>query len=350
MKGFYRTLSICTVFCSSVVFAESDDSLNAEEYVEITNESIEVVNLDAKYAEEFAQLAEKFAEQADKSTKAAAEYAKFLENYEENERKYIDHMKNAAEEAEKFVEKSERLKDSPNDFLGRFDTSFASDILDVGCGDGEVASFMARINPEATVIGIDISSSMVEFAKESFSDQENLFFAVQDVQSLSLNGKFDLITSFNVMQWVQDQRKALSSFYKSLAHGGKLCIQMQAGLPRAMESALSDMVSSERWAEYFTDFSPDWQLYQAREYGPLLKDAGFSIVRLQTFTKREIFSSREEFHGFLNEWLPHLNSIPPYLHNAFINELINFYLEEQTDDGKEGIRFFVPALEVVATK
>jgi len=360
---------MCAVICSSALFAESDEVLNEEEIVEIAvvstevvdvdgsieiaeseEEAIEIVDPEAIAAEEFARRAEQLKEQAEKSPLAAAKYAEFLENYDENFEKYMEHAKLAAKEVEAYAEKSERLKDSPNKFLGQFDTYFASNILDVGCGDGKVASFMARNNPEAIVTGIDISPSQIELAEEKFSDQENLFFEIQDASSIRSKKQFDLITSFNVMQWVEDQSIALSGFYRSMAPGGKLCIEMQAGLPRALESALTEMISSVKWAEYFTEFSPVWNFCQAREYGPLLKDAGFSIERLQSYSKCEAFSSRVEFHGFLKEWIPHAKQVPEYLQDAFINELINFYQYELADDEVEGIRFSVPTLVAVASK
>jgi SAM-dependent methyltransferase len=75
-------------------------------------------------------------------------------------------------------------------------TSFLSDrmvILDAGCGLGEKSEWLASMNPEAIVIGIDYSDS-VELAAEKFADIPNLYFVRGDIADTGIkSGSVDYI-------------------------------------------------------------------------------------------------------------------------------------------------------------
>jgi len=135
-----------------------------------------------------------------------------------------------------YAKNSESQKSSADDFLKATQLQGVDAILDVGCGDGKVTAALARAIPQGSVIGVDVSPSMIETAKIFTS--KNLTFQVQDAAQLDFDSQFDLITSFTVMQWVLEQSQALQCFEKALKPGGKLWIQMPIGLPMAMHQAL----------------------------------------------------------------------------------------------------------------
>ena len=50
--------------------------------------------------------------------------------------------------------------------LLRYEQFFAGDILDMGCGNGILTCFLARIHPDASVTGLDLSQAAVSAAQE----------------------------------------------------------------------------------------------------------------------------------------------------------------------------------------
>ena len=50
--------------------------------------------------------------------------------------------------------------------LLRYERFFAGDILDMGCGNGILTCFLARIHPDASVTGLDLSQMAVSTAQE----------------------------------------------------------------------------------------------------------------------------------------------------------------------------------------
>lgn len=251
---------------------------------------------------------------------------------------------------DEYAKNSESQKSSAEDFIATIDLHNASAILDVGCGDGKITAAMARALPDAEIVGVDISPSMIDFANTAFASYPSLSFFVQGAAQVNFHEKFDLITSFTVMQWVLEQKQALERFEKALKPGGRLCIQMPTGLPDAMEKALSKTISSRKWEKYFTQFSAPWKFYGPEEYRGLLVTAHFSPDRLETMTKHERFPSRAAFQGFLRQWFPYLRPLPADLKDAFLTELVDCYLQILPVDDQGQVSFIVTRLEVEATK
>src|SRR5450830_1589690 len=65
-------------------------------------------------------------------------------------------------------------------------------ILDVGCGIGELCRSMSRQYPSAEIIGIDPSVKMIKRAEEFFSGN-NIKYSCGQPDSLPKDQKFDLI-------------------------------------------------------------------------------------------------------------------------------------------------------------
>ena len=68
---------------------------------------------------------------------------------------------------------------------------------------------MAKMASQGCVIGTDISEKMIEYANRTYSSQNNLRFLQMDTSKNIFRNEFDLITSFNSLHWVKDQKGAL---------------------------------------------------------------------------------------------------------------------------------------------
>jgi SAM-dependent methyltransferase len=88
-------------------------------------------------------------------------------------------------------------------------------VLDFGCGVGRISRILAR--NFKTVIGLDVSESMVRLAKEYNDSIGSLSFAHYDGKNFPFtNSAFDLIVSFQVLQHVDPVgiKKILSEIYR----------------------------------------------------------------------------------------------------------------------------------------
>jgi SAM-dependent methyltransferase len=109
-------------------------------------------------------------------------------------------------------------------------------ILDAGCGSGVSTEYLVHLNPQAEVIGIDLSAGTLAVAQERCDrsgvadrvtfKQMSLF----DVDQLP--GEFDLINSVGVLHHTADPVGGLQALAQKLAPGGILHIFIYAELGR----------------------------------------------------------------------------------------------------------------------
>lgn len=94
--------------------------------------------------------------------------------------------------------------------------------LDAGCGHGAVVHMMAARGLEAH--GVDASEWVIEEAR-AFAPRLADRFEVADLShSLGFDGRFDLITSLEVVEHLDDPQAAVSRMAEALAPGGVLVL------------------------------------------------------------------------------------------------------------------------------
>jgi ubiquinone/menaquinone biosynthesis C-methylase UbiE len=108
-------------------------------------------------------------------------------------------------------------------------------ILDVGCGTGETLLSLSKlIDKNSKVTAIDISQSMIEFAKNKLSAQSNFnqyAFVVDDAQTHIFNKNYyDLIISRFGMMFFSDPLFAFKNIYNSLKFGGEILFCTWSGI------------------------------------------------------------------------------------------------------------------------
>lgn len=104
--------------------------------------------------------------------------------------------------------------------------------LDIGCGAGLATEKASALG--AVVTGLDASPALLEIAR---SRLPNADFRVGDLQALPFEDQsFDLVTSFNAIQYAGDVSQALSEVKRVLIPKGTVAIATW-GEPEGMEAA-----------------------------------------------------------------------------------------------------------------
>lgn len=106
---------------------------------------------------------------------------------------YLQHSNIQKEQGSKLLEKIVPLKESIN-------------ILDIGCGDGNVTFKLAKLFPNCTIYAIDKSKTQIEIANKNFHST-NISFVEQDLYKLNYINKFNIVFSNSAMHWILDQKK-----------------------------------------------------------------------------------------------------------------------------------------------
>jgi len=218
-------------------------------------------------------------------------------------------------------------------------------ILDIGCGNGKNTSEIASRVPQGSVVGVDFSTNMVEFASSQYgSSHPNLKFEVADARHLPFIAEFDLVVSFNALHWVPEQELALRSIHAALRPKGRAQLRLvPKGERTSLETVLEETRLSPRWHRYFETFREPYLQLTAEQYAELAEQSGFEVRKLHTAAKAWDFKSRAAFFAFGSvtfvEWMQHL---PDSDRPAFIADALDRYSKVAADaPGEEHLfRFY----------
>jgi len=98
-----------------------------------------------------------------------------------------------------------------------------STILDIACGAGYGASFLASFGHD--VVGGDINPKTIEYAKSIYNYQEHLTFKVMDALQVNYpDSSFGYITSFETIEHISDVDKYLIELKRLLKPNGLIFI------------------------------------------------------------------------------------------------------------------------------
>ncbi len=148
-------------------------------------------------------------------------------------------------------------------------------VLDLGSGGG-IDCFLAgqRVGPEGRVIGVDMTSAMIEKARANKTKlgAENVEFRLGEIEHLPVpDASVDVIISNCVINLSTDKPQVFREAYRALRPGGKLAVSdmvTDGPLPDTIKSSLS------AWAGCVAG------ALDVQDYVAGIKEAGFVDVEL----------------------------------------------------------------------
>jgi trans-aconitate 2-methyltransferase len=218
-------------------------------------------------------------------------------------------------------------------------------VLDVGCGNGKVTREIAGLVPRGSVVGVDASAKMVEFAKVASEEAgaaaggaapANLRFEVMDVRRLTFREEFDLVVSFNALHWVpeSEQSLALRGIFAALKPGAIAQLRLVShGSRKSLENVLEETATSAAWEKYFVGHRDPYLHMTPEDYAALAARCGFHVERVEMHDHAWDFSSPAGFAAFgtvtFVEWSQH---VPETERAAFVADALARYRLVAGDD------------------
>ncbi len=113
--------------------------------------------------------------------------------------------------------------------LSRLEGLTPTNVLDLGCGTGQLTQRLGEQFPESRIVGADLSDGMLERAAQRADADDAVAntgsFVRADAQRLPLaSGSFDIITCTESFHWYDDQEAAVAEIARVLRPGGRLVI------------------------------------------------------------------------------------------------------------------------------
>ncbi|MCL2804278.1 MAG: methyltransferase domain-containing protein [Micrococcales bacterium] len=159
----------------------------------------------------------------------------------------------------------ERQRTQPSiDLAARVDVSAPGRIIDIGCGPGNSTAVLAKRWPEVELVGLDNSPAMLDQAKAVLPHVK--WVLADATGDLGFLGKFDLVFSNAVIQWISDQEAVLASMFGLLRPGGVMAVQVPDTDEMPVHTALVELLAQPHWQALLGDVPNTYTIHRAAWY------------------------------------------------------------------------------------
>ena len=197
-------------------------------------------------------------------------------------------------------------------------------VRDLGCGDGKITALLAERVPDGSVLGVDRSGEMIEFARTNHAgDRGNIAFEVRDAAALNLPREFDRVFSNATLHWVEDHRAVLRGVAEAVIPGGRLLFEMGGrGNVADVSAIMQSLIAEARWSRHFKNLGSTYFFYGPEDYDQWLPEAGFRAIRCELIPK-DMMHTPEKFAGWIRTtWLRYTERVPEKDREDFVAEFV----------------------------
>jgi 2-polyprenyl-3-methyl-5-hydroxy-6-metoxy-1,4-benzoquinol methylase len=132
------------------------------------------------------------------------------------------------------------------------------DILEVGCGTGNVLQALEKDFPGANLTGMDLFQEGLQFARR----RVHCGLVQADLADPPFNRQFDLLGMFDVLEHIQEDRRVLAHAFEQVKPGGWLLLTVPA--------------EPKLWS-YFDVASHHVRRYTLQELNEKVQQSGFAV-------------------------------------------------------------------------
>lgn len=175
------------------------------------------------------------------------------------------------------------LRDGQRKVVSLLNLKENSTFLDIGCGTGWAVRLAAEsINYQGAFYGVDMSSKMIEKARENYKGNENFHFVKADSSSIPLDSDFfDAIICTHSFHHYLDAQKVMIEIHRLLKPGGRVYI-----LDPTTDTLFGKMVD-----KIVKMFEPEHvRMYSTEEFKAMFAGAGLKHIHT------EIVKSFDKIH------------------------------------------------------
>lgn len=179
------------------------------------------------------------------------------------------------------------------------------EIVDVGCGSGEITRRLADLYPQAQLLGLDILESSVELARrDSQSFTTRVSYRQGDAYALALaDASVDLLVCRHMSQSVPDFAKIIDEFTRVLKPGGWLHLLSEDYSMLHMPASAGfdpDLFWSQHAVAFLSSTGCDGRI--GRHSPALLHAAGYLELAVEFITVDTLRVPRPTFAGIIRSW------------------------------------------------
>ena len=206
-------------------------------------------------------------------------------------------------------------------------------ILDLGCGTGNLAINMAKNNPSCNFIGIDVDTNMIKQANLNLkkANLQNISFKVVNFLKYEPTIKFHLIFSNSAIHWIDDKPAVFVKIKNILTPNGRAGIQMPSTKNLyEISPLLMKPIEQLKLYEYFTGWKYPLKRISRNKLTQILETVGFSSFKIELKDHPMKFNTFEDLLDFLKSapLLPIISNLPYNYREKYLDSLLGFLKEK----------------------
>jgi trans-aconitate 2-methyltransferase len=207
------------------------------------------------------------------------------------------------------------------DLIARIRVAQPANVVDLGCGPGNLTATLADKWPSASVLGVDNDPNMLSAAAKHATSQVR--FESGDVGTWTAEKPVDVIVSNAALQWIPQHLALLPQLVDSITSGGAVALQVPGNLEDPQHLAIRQVMARPRWKAALGGL-PERALssYPAMVYQSALSHLGCDVETWET-TYVHVLQGNSP----VLEWVkgtalrPVLSALPAEEAEAFCSEL-----------------------------
>ncbi len=159
-----------------------------------------------------------------------------------------------------------------------------SSILDAGAEDATFVYWLADRFPSATVTATDIDAAAMQVCETARPERyaSSVRFRAGTFDDLPPES-YDLVTAFDVLEHIEDDRQALADLFRALKPDGTLLVHVPRDQWRRSDGVIERVPDDEAWrvnpGHVRFGYSPDG-------LAELVRTAGFEVLDTQTWVRQ----------------------------------------------------------------
>lgn len=203
-----------------------------------------------------------------------------------------------------------------NDLLALIQVREGLEVVDLGCGTGELTRRLADALPGSTVLGIDTSPQML--ARASEQARPGLQFKLGSIEDVA--GEWDLVFSHAAIQWVEDHATLVPRLLHTVRPGGQLAVQTPSNHSHVTHRLIREIASKEPFRSALDGWTRISPVLPVDEYAELLYAHGGRDITVV----EKVYPHVLENSDALAEWtsgtalLPYFERLPQAMHEPFM--------------------------------
>jgi trans-aconitate 2-methyltransferase len=208
-----------------------------------------------------------------------------------------------------FFDLIEHIEDAPN-----------LNVIDLGCGTGELTQILKEKLTNATVLGIDNSTEMLADAPKGIN---NLSFAEKTIEAqLAEPTKYDVIVANAALQWVDNHQELFPSIIAHLKPDGQLAIQMPSQTENLLNKILYELIQEEPFATALNGWKRTSPVLSMDEYATILFNHHAKDITIYQKVYPIIADTHDKLYDFISG-----SSLVPYFER--LDEIHKILLEKE---------------------